>query len=52
MVDGNFLLEAYDILYDLIEKNLYKLKELYGDELYSYDTYHNHIITIVYMDTY
>ena len=22
---GNFLLEAYDILYDLIEKNLYKL---------------------------
>ena len=42
---GNFLLEAYDILYDLIEKNLYELKELYGDEYISYDTIHNHIIT-------
>lgn len=42
---GNFLLEAYDILYDLIEKNLYKLKELYGDDYISYDTIHNHIIT-------
>ena len=42
---GNFLLEAYDILYDLIEKNLYELKELYGDDYISYDTIHNHIIT-------
>ena len=42
---GNFLLEAYDILYDIIEKNLYKLKELYGDDYISYDTIHNHIIT-------
>ena len=42
---GNFLLEAYDILYDLIEKNIYELKELYGDDYISYDTIHNHIIT-------
>ena len=32
-------------MYDLIEKNLYKLKELYGDDYISYDTIHNHIIT-------
>lgn len=42
---GNFLLEAYDILYDLIEDNLYDLKDIYGDDYISYDTIHNHIIS-------
>ncbi len=42
---GNFLLEAYDILYDLIKKNLYELKGIYGDAYISYDTIHNHIIS-------
>ena len=42
---GNFLLEVYDILYDLIEENLYELKGIYGDDYISYDTIHNHIIS-------
>lgn len=42
---GNFLLEAYDILYDLIEENLYELKDIYGDDYISYDSIHNHIIS-------
>lgn len=42
---GNFLLEVYDILYDLIEENLYELKSIYGDDYISYDTIHNHIIS-------
>ncbi|WP_290459333.1 Eco57I restriction-modification methylase domain-containing protein [Romboutsia ilealis] len=42
---GNFLLEVYDILYDLIEKHLYELKGIYGDDYISYDTIHNHIIS-------
>lgn len=42
---GNFLLEAYDILHDLIEENLYELKDIYGDDYISYDSIHNHIIS-------
>ena len=42
---GNFLLEVYDILYDLIEENLYELKDIYGDDYINYDTIHNHIIS-------
>ena len=42
---GNFLLEVYDILYDLIEENLYELKGIYGDDYINYDTIHNHIIS-------
>ena len=42
---GNFLLQAYDILYDLIEKNLYELKHIYGEDYINYDTIHNHIIS-------
>lgn len=42
---GNFLLEVYDILYDLIEEHLYELKGIYGDDYISYDTIHNHIIS-------
>lgn len=42
---GNFLLEVYDILYDLIEYNIYNLKKIYGDDYINYDTIHNHIIS-------
>lgn len=42
---GNFLLEAYDILYELIEDNIYELKDIYGEKYISYDTIHNHIIS-------
>lgn len=42
---GNFLIEAYDILYELIENNIYELKDLYGEKYISYDTIHNHIIS-------
>src|SRR5699024_4772162 len=35
----------YDILYDLIEENLYELKDIYGDDYISYDSIHNHIIS-------
>ena len=42
---GNFLLEAYDILYDLIEENIYDLKEKYGENYWNIDNIHNHIIS-------
>lgn len=42
---GNFLLEAYDILYNLFEKNIYKLKDTYGEEYWQIDNIHNHIIS-------
>ena len=32
---GNFLLEAYDILYELIEDNIYELKDIYGEKYIS-----------------
>lgn len=42
---GNFLLEAYDILYDLIEDNIYDLKDKYGSDYWNNDNIHNHIIS-------
>ena len=42
---GNFLLEVYDILYDLLEDNIYELKNIYGDNYINYDTIHKHIIS-------
>ncbi|MEF9991056.1 MAG: N-6 DNA methylase [Romboutsia sp.] len=42
---GNFLLEAYDILYKLFEDNIYELKTLYGDVCLNYNNIHNHIIS-------
>ena len=42
---GNFLLQAYDILYDLIEENIYDIKHIYGEDYINYDTIHNHIIS-------
>ena len=41
---GNFLLEAYDILYDLLESNIYELKEKYKDDYWSIDNIHRHIV--------
>ena len=42
---GNFLLEVYDALYDLIECNIYNLQKKYGDNYINYNTIHNHIIS-------
>lgn len=42
---GNFLLEAYDVLYELFEENIYDLKEKYGSDYWQIDNIHNHIIT-------
>ena len=42
---GNFLLEAYDIIHDLIEDNIYELKERYGEVYWKTDNIHNHIIS-------
>ncbi|MGL4914041.1 MAG: HsdM family class I SAM-dependent methyltransferase, partial [Romboutsia sp.] len=42
---GNFLLETYDILYDLIEENIYDLKDKYGNEYWNNNNIHNHIIS-------
>ena len=42
---GNFLLQAYDILYDLIETNIYEIRHIYGEDYINYDTIHNHIIS-------
>lgn len=41
---GNFLLEVYDILYNLIKNNIDKLKEIYG-KMFNYNNIHNHILT-------
>ena len=41
---GNFLLEAYDILYNLLENNIYELKEKYKDDYWSIDNIHRHIV--------
>ena len=41
---GNFLLEAYDILYNLLEENIYELKEKYKDDYWSIDNIHRHIV--------
>ena len=42
---GNFLLEAYDILYNLINNNICELKERYGEVYWKIDNIHNHIIS-------
>ena len=41
---GNFLLEAYDVLYSLLEENIDALKEKYKSEYWCIDNIHNHII--------
>ncbi len=41
---GNFLLQVYDILYDMFEENIYDLKEKYG-EYFTISNIHNHIIS-------
>ncbi|MDB0439214.1 Eco57I restriction-modification methylase domain-containing protein [Clostridioides difficile] len=41
---GNFLLEVYDILYDLFEKNIYELKNKYDENYWKIDNIHNHIL--------
>lgn len=42
---GNFLLEVYDTLYEIIETNLLELSNLYGDDYWNIDNIHSHIIT-------
>ncbi|MGL6106285.1 Eco57I restriction-modification methylase domain-containing protein [Romboutsia sp.] len=42
---GNFLIEAYDVLYDLFEENIYELKEKYDSDYWKTDNLHNHIIS-------
>lgn len=42
---GNFLLEAYDILYNMFEENIYELKKTYGEKYWRYDNIHTHIIS-------
>ncbi len=42
---GNFLLEAYDIINDLIKQNIYELKQKYGQEYWDDDSIHNNIIS-------
>lgn len=42
---GNFLLEVYDVLYDLFEENIYNLKRKYNNEYWKMDNIHNHIIS-------
>lgn len=42
---GNFLLEVYDVLYDLFEENIYELKSKYSDEYWEIDNIHNHIVS-------
>ena len=41
---GNFLLQVYDILYDIFEENIYDLRERYG-EYFNLSNIHNHIIS-------
>lgn len=41
---GNFLLKAYDVLYELIENNIEKLNELYGDK-FILENIHSHILS-------
>lgn len=42
---GNFLLEAYDILYELFEKNIEDLAKRYGEEYWKAENLHNHILS-------
>ena len=41
---GNLLLEAYDVLYCLLEENIDNLKEKYKSEYWCIDNIHNHIL--------
>ncbi|WP_235698386.1 HsdM family class I SAM-dependent methyltransferase [Clostridioides difficile] len=41
---GNFLLEVYDILYDLFEENIYELKKKYDENYWTVDNIHSHIL--------
>ncbi|AWH78459.1 Eco57I restriction-modification methylase domain-containing protein [Clostridioides difficile] len=41
---GNFLLEVYDILYDLFEENIYELKKKYDENYWIVDNIHRHIL--------
>ena len=41
---GNFLLEVYDILYDLFEENIYELKKKYDENYWTVDNIHRHIL--------
>lgn len=42
---GNFLLEVYEILYELFEENIYELRDRYGNEYWKRDNIHNHIVS-------
>ena len=41
---GNFLLEVYDALYDILEENMNELQNIYGKEVFTYDKIHEHIL--------
>ncbi len=41
---GNFLLEAYDVLYCLLEENIDNLKEKYKSEYWCIENIHSHIL--------
>ncbi|WP_243238624.1 Eco57I restriction-modification methylase domain-containing protein [Romboutsia sp. 1001713B170207_170306_H8] len=41
---GNFLLQAYDILYDLLEENIFDLKEKYKSDYWCLENIHKHIV--------
>ncbi len=42
---GNFLLQAYDQLYELIEQNLDKIKTKYNNEYWNNVDIHTHIVS-------
>ncbi|MGL5346357.1 MAG: Eco57I restriction-modification methylase domain-containing protein [Peptostreptococcaceae bacterium] len=42
---GNFLLQAYDALYDMFEENIYELRDRYDENYWKNDNIHNHIIS-------
>lgn len=42
---GNFLLEVYDVLYEMFEENIYDLRYKYNDDYWKFDNIHNHIIS-------
>lgn len=41
---GNFLVKAYDIIYDMIEENIYGIRNIKGYEEFNFDNIHKHII--------
>ncbi len=42
---GNFLLEVYDALYEIIEDNIDDLREKYDSEYWKEENIHNHIVS-------